>query len=59
MQRDLDGIEIDEMPDTMKRDAAELRPLTQRPNRWLLALRKNPAEAEAEDVSEPAFIGGS
>src|ERR1035438_3297845 len=59
MRSDLRRVVIDEVTDAMMRDAAQLGPVAERGDRGLFVFRKNPAEAQAEDVRELIFCGGS
>lgn len=53
--RDLGRVVINEMADTVMRDATELGPVSQGGNGGLLVFRENPAGAQADDVRELAF----
>ena len=54
MNRDLGGVEVDEMADFVVGDAAQLRPLAQGPNRGFFAGGKNTAGPKTDDVDELA-----
>ena len=51
MDLNLDWVVIHEMPDAVIRNAPALRPLAQRPDRWLLVLGEDPTQ------SQPSYIG--
>ena len=57
VNRDLDGIEINEMTNAVMWDAPKLCPVPQRADGGFLVLRKNPAESQADDVRELALTG--
>ena len=57
VNRDLDGIEINKVPDAVMRDAPEFCPVPQRADGGLFVFRKNSAEAQADDVRELALTG--
>lgn len=59
MHGDLGGIVIDEVPDPVMRNAAELGPLAQGANGRLLVLGEYPAQPQADDVRELRFNAGS
>lgn len=48
---------VNEMTDTVMRDAAQPRPIAQRRNGRLFVFWKNPAGPQAEDIGELAGIG--
>lgn len=48
----LHRVEIDEVTNTMVRDAPELRPVAEGANRRLFALGENAAEAQTDDVGQ-------
>jgi hypothetical protein len=50
---DLKRIEINEMPDLVIGYPPKFGPISERPDRGLFALWENPAEAQADNVSEP------
>ena len=52
VQGDFCRVEINEVADTVVRDAAELGPFAQGANRRLASLGEKPAGAEAGDVGE-------
>jgi len=58
VNRDLGGVEVDEMADFVVGDAAQLRPLAQGPNRRLLTGGKNTAGPKTDDVDELTGDGG-
>ncbi len=55
MHRDLARVVVDEMPDAVMRDAAELGPFAQRAHRRLFPGRKDAAGAQADNVGEPVL----
>lgn len=58
MDGNLGGVVINEVPDAMMRDAPELGPFPQRPDRRLFACREYPAQAKAGDVGKLVFDQG-
>ena len=52
VDRDLGRVVVNEMTETVMRDAAELGPLAEGADRGLFAVRENAAGAEADDVDQ-------
>ena len=52
VDRDLGRVVVDEMTETVMRDAAELGPLAEGADRGLFAVRKNAAGPEADDIDQ-------
>lgn len=59
MDRDFVYIIVNEMTDPVVRDAAELGPFPQCPNRWLTPWREYPAGAKSGDVGKRISVGAS
>ena len=57
MHGDFGGIVVNEMPDAVMRDAAELGPFAERANRRLFPGREDAAGAQSDNVGEPVFDG--
>ena len=57
VNRDLDGIEINKVPDAVMGDTAKFRPVAQRADRRLFARWENTAEAQTDDVRELVVSG--
>ena len=58
VRRYLGCVVIDEMTDSMMRDAPQLGPVAQGGDGGFLVLGENPAAAQADDVRESVFCGG-
>jgi len=56
---DFCGIEINEMPDTVMRDAAQFGPIAKRADRGLFSLWENTAQAQARDIGQLIWIQDS
>jgi len=59
MHADLGGVEVDEVPDLVKRNAPEFRPFPQRADGRLFARWENAAETKSDDIGELAGEDGS
>jgi len=58
VNRDFGRIVVNEMPDAVVRNAPEFCPVAKRADRRLLALRKNTAQTQADDVSKLTLANG-
>src|SRR5258708_5325545 len=55
----LGGVVVDEVAKPVMRDAPQVGPIPQRANRRLFVLGKDAAGAQADDIGELVFSGGS
>ena len=56
VSRNFGGVIVDEVPDSMVRNAPEFSPVAQGADRRLFPLRENTTEAKANDVRQPIVI---